>query len=161
MFIISVVLDICVIKKIVVVFFSQSFGNLYPSFFPWSTTDFIAAEFEYYSQARSCVPPKIPLMNSLCESCIHWQLQISDSSLHSCMCNGREFTRDSVTKFLLAQFPWIWCKCLLRILIHSKIVNLTKYREVLVKYSLLITYAGMPIWIWHQLRERLTDKFFK
>ena len=74
---------------------------------------------------------------------------------------SREFTRDSVTKFLPAQFPWIWCKCLLRNLIHSKIFNLTKYREVLVKYSLLITHAEMPLWIWHQLRERLTDSFFQ
>ena len=51
-----------------------------------------------------------------------------------------EFTHDSVTKFLPAQFPWIWCKCLLRILIHSKIFNLTKYRQVLVNYSLLVTH---------------------
>ena len=122
-----------------------------PQFFPM-VHNFIAAEFEYYSQARSCVPPKMSLMNSLLESCIRLQLQISDfKSLHSCMCNGREFTCDSVTKFLPAQFPWIWCKCLLRILIHSKIFNLTKYREVVVKYSLLITHAGMAIWIWHQL----------
>ena len=28
--------------------------------------------------------------------------------------------------------------------INSKIFNLTKYREVIVKYSLLITNAGMP-----------------
>ena len=27
---------------------------------------------------------------------------------------SRKFTRDSVTKFLPAQFPWIWCKCLLQ-----------------------------------------------
>ena len=47
------------------------------------------------------------------------------------------------------QFPWIWCKCLLGNLIHSKIFNLTKYREVLIKDSLLITHTGMPIWIWH------------
>ena len=72
-----------------------------------------------------------------------------------------EFTRNSVTKFLPAQFPWIWCKCLLTNLIHSKIFNLTKYREVLVKYSPLIAHAGMPIWIWQQLQERLTDSFFK
>ena len=39
--------------------------------------------------------------------------------------------------------------CLLWNLTHSKIFNLTKYREVLVKYSLRITHAGMPIWIWH------------
>ena len=65
---------------------------------------------------------------------------------------SREFTRDLVTKFLPAQFPW---------LIHSKIFNLTKCREVLLKYSLLITHRGMPIQIWHQLRERLTDSFFE
>ena len=72
-----------------------------------------------------------------------------------------EFTREAVMKFLPAQFSWIWCKCLLRNLIHSKIFNLTKYREVLVKYSLLITHAEMLLWIWHQLQERLTDSFFK
>ena len=52
-----------------------------------------------------------------------------------------EFTREAVMKFLPAPFSWNWCKCLLRSLIHSKISNLTKYREVLVKYSLLITHA--------------------
>ena len=74
---------------------------------------------------------------------------------------SREFTREAVMKFLPAPFSWIWCKCLLRNLIHSKIFNLTKYREVLVKYSLLITHAEMPLWIWHQLRERLTDSIFQ
>ena len=74
---------------------------------------------------------------------------------------SREFTCEAVMKFLPAPFSWNWCKCLLRSLIHSKISNLTKYREVLVKYSLLITHAEMPLWIWHQLRERLTDSFFK
>ena len=72
---------------------------------------------------------------------------------------SREFTHEAVMKFLPAQFSWIWCKCLLRNLIHSKIFNLTKYREVLVKYSLLITHAEMPLWIWHQLGERLTASF--
>ena len=52
-------------------------------------------------------------------------------------------------------------KCLRSNFIHSKIFNLTKYREVLVKYSLLITHAEIPIWIWHQLREHLTDSLFK
>ena len=51
---------------------------------------------------------------------------------------SREFTREAVMKFLPAQFSLIWCKCLLRILIHSEIFSLTKYREVLVKYSLLM-----------------------
>ena len=72
-----------------------------------------------------------------------------------------EFTREAVMKFLPAPFSWIWCKCLLRNLIHSKIFNLTNYREVLVKYSLLITHAEMLLWIWHQLQKRLTDSFFK
>ena len=60
---------------------------------------------------------------------------------------SREFTRKAVTKLLPAGFPSIWCKCLLWNLTHSKIFNLTKYREVLVKFSLLITHEGMPIWI--------------
>ena len=47
-----------------------------------------------------------------------------------------EFTRKVVMKFLPAPFSWIWCKCLLRNLIHSKIFNLTKYREVLVKLNI-------------------------
>ena len=34
-------------------------------------------------------------------------------------------------------------------------------RLVLLKYSPLITHTGMPIWIWHQLWERLTDSFFQ
>ena len=69
----------------------------------------------------------------------------------------REFTPEVVTKFLPAQFPWFWCKCLLRNSIHSKIFNLTKYWEFVLKYLLLITRAEMPIWIWRLLWERLTD----
>ena len=68
--------------------------------------------------------------------------------LHVCAMSC-EFTRKGVAKFLPAQFSWKWCWCLLTNLIHSSIFNLTKYREVFVKYSLLITHAGMPIWIWH------------
>ena len=95
MFVISVVLDNCVIQKIVVVFFSQSFGNLYPSFFLWSTTLLLL------NSSITVKPGQVfQLMNLLFESCIRWQLQPSDSSLHSCMCNGRESTRDSVTKLL-------------------------------------------------------------
>ena len=50
-----------------------------------------------------------------------------------------EFTRDTDARqfnreFLPAQFPWNWCKCLLRNFVHSKIFNVTKYREVPVKY---------------------------
>ena len=47
----------------------------------------------------------------------------------------------AVGKCLPAQLPWIWCKCILRNFIHSKIFNLSKYREVLVTYSLLITHV--------------------
>ena len=122
-----------------------------------------------YSQTRSSVPPKkwilMNLMNLLfkcyskVESVASCRLQI-DLCILACVMS-REFTREAVMKFLPAPFSWIWCKCLLRNLIHSKIFNLTKYREVLVKYSLLITHAEMPLWIWHQLRERLTDSFFK
>ena len=35
-----------------------------------------------------------------------------------------------------------------RHLIHSKIFNLTKCREVLLKYSLLVTHTGIPILNW-------------
>ena len=61
---------------------------------------------------------------------------------------SHEFTREAVMEFLPAQFSRIWWKCLLRNLIHSEIFNLTKYREVLVKDSLLIMHAGMLLWIW-------------
>ena len=66
--------------------------------------------------------------------------------MHSCMRNESWIHTQFFSKFLPAQFPWIWCKCLLRNYIHSKIFNLTKYREVLVKYSLFITHysKGAP-----------------
>ena len=114
----------------------------------------------YYSQTRSSVPPKNPLMNiyySKVESVASCRFQIDLCILARVM--SHEFTREAVMKFLPAQFSWIWCKCLLRNLIHSQIFNLTKYREVLVKYSLLITHAEMPLWIWHQLGERLTASY--
>ena len=109
----------------------------------------------------SSVPPKIHkwISYSKVESVGSCKFQIHLCILACVM--SREFTRDSVTKFLPAQLPWIWCKCLLRKLIHSKIFNMTKYREVLVKYSPLIAHTGMPIWIWHYLRERVTDSLFK
>ena len=91
-----------------------------------------------YSQVRSSAPPKIPLMNLLFEGWVGWQLWNSDSSLHSCMRNepwihtrfSYEISTSSVSLNLM-QF-------LLRILIHSMIFNLTRYRQVLVNYSLLI-----------------------
>ena len=74
---------------------------------------------------------------------------------------SREITHDLVTKFLQALFPWIWCKCLLKHLTHSKVFNLTNCREVLLTYSPLIMHTGMPNEIWHQLRKQLTDSFFQ
>ena len=107
----------------------------------------------HYSQAKSSVPPPPPPKITL----LNLSFEIKVESVGSCrfqihLCifacvMSREFTRKAVTKFLPAGFPWIWCKCLLWNLTHSKIFNLTKYREVLVKLSLLITHAGMPIWI--------------
>ena len=113
---------------------------------------------------------------SVCRSRNWCQIQ---SGISACVMSSEYFTRTSLYlvrleifewikllrrhlhQFLPAPFSWNWCKCLLRSLTHSKISNLTKYREVLVKYSLLITHAEMPLWIWHQLWERLTDSFFK
>ena len=93
-------------------------------------------------------PPRIhyPLRiyYSKVESVAHCRFQI-DLCILACVMS-REFTREAVMKFLPAQFPWIWRKCLLRNIIHSKIFNLTQYREVLVRYSLLITHTEMPIW---------------
>ena len=108
-----------------------------------------------YSQARSSVPLKIPLMYLLFESWTVVSCRFISVCILACVMS-REFTRDSGTKFLPAQLPWIWCRCCLRHLIDSNIFNLTKCREVLVKYSLFITHVWMPIQIWHQLRERLT-----
>ena len=88
-------------------------------------------------------------MNSKVESVVSCT---SRFQFHPCILAcvmSREFTRKAVMNFLPAQFPWIWFKCLRSNFIHSNIFNLTKYREVLVKYSLLITHAGKPILIWH------------
>ena len=110
----------------------------------------------HYSQAKSSVPPPPPAPKDYITEFIIRKLNplvVVDFrfisaffTIFACVMS-REFTRKAVTKFLPAGFPWIWCKCLLWNLTHSKIFNLTKYREVLVKLSLLITLAGMPIWI--------------
>ena len=66
----------------------------------------------------------MPLINLLYYSVVSCRFQI-----HLCIFACaiiREFTREVVTKFLPAQFPWFWCKCLLRNLINLKIFNLTK-----------------------------------
>ena len=120
--------------------------------------------FDLQSSQVKRTPPPFParfpqwIYYSKIESVGSCRFQIHRCIL-ACMMS-REFSRKAVTKFLPAQFPWIWWKYLLKNLIHSKIFNLTKYREVLVKYSLLITHAGRPKRIWRQSRERLTDSFF-
>ena len=60
--------------------------------------------------------PKMPLTNLLFESWVRWQCRFQIHLYILACVMTREFTRDSVTKFLPAQFPWIWCKCRLRIL---------------------------------------------
>ena len=57
-----------------------------------------------------------------------------------------KFTQEAVMKFLAPQFPWIDVN-VLKQFYPFKDFNLTKYREFLIKYSLLITHAGTPIWI--------------
>ena len=133
--------------------------------------------YDYYNTQTWCVPSYYTVLlqsnqvkhtlqesinefiHSKVESVASCRFQI-DLCILACVMS-REFTREAVMKFLPAPFSWIWCKCLLRNLIHSKIFNLTKYREVLVKYSLLIMHAEMPPWIWHQLGERLIASLFK
>ena len=39
-------------------------------------------------------------------------LVVVDFRFISAFLMSREFTRETVTKFLPAKFPWIWCKCL-------------------------------------------------
>ena len=38
---------------------------------------------------------------------------------------------------------------------------MTEYREFIVQYSLLITRAGMQMWIWYCLQKRLTDSLLE
>ena len=79
-------------------------------------------------------------------------------SCRLCACvMSRDFTCDSVTKFLPAQFPWIWCKCLLRHLIHSKIFNLTKCREGKLNLPWLLTLDFVCLLFYFQYRPVQTD----
>ena len=101
-------------------------------------------QFCSYSPPRSSVPPRFHLWiyYSKVESVVSCT---SRNQIHLCILAcviemSREFTRKGVMNFLPAQFPWIWFKCLRSNFIHSKIFNLTKYREV---------HVGMPISIWH------------
>ena len=109
-----------------------------------------------YSQGRSSIPHQDPI-NEIYYSKVE-SIGTCRFQIHFCILAcviSREFTREGVGKFQPTQFPRIWRKCLLRNFIHSKIFNLSKYREVLITYSPLTTYAEVPNWIWHQLQERL------
>ena len=55
---------------------------------------------------------------------------------------SRKFTREAIMTFLPAQFPWIWCDCLVRN--PFKKFFLTGYREGLVKYSLPLHMQESP-----------------
>ena len=77
--------------------------------------------------------PKSPLMNLLLES---WTVGSCRFQIHLCILGcimSREFTRETVMKFLLPHFPCIWCKSLRSNFLDSKIFNLTKYRDVVVE----------------------------
>ena len=78
-------------------------------------------------------PPKSPLMNLLLES---WTVGSCRFQIHLCILGcvmSREFTRETVMKFLLPHFSWVWCKSLRSNFLDSKIFNLTKYRDVVVE----------------------------
>ena len=78
-------------------------------------------------------PPKSPLMNLLFES---WTVGSCRFQIHLCILGcvmSREFTRETVMKFLLPHFSWVWCKSLRSNFLDSKIFNLTKYRDVVVE----------------------------
>ena len=103
------------------------------------------------SQVKRTPLPQIPSVGSC-------RLQIHLCILACVMV--REFSLKAVTKFLRAQFPWIWCK------ISSKKFNPFRdfqsdqiQRSSRKIYSPLITHAGRPKRIWHQSRERLTVHF--
>ena len=81
------------------------------------------------------LPPKSPLMNLLFES---WTVGHGSCrfQIHPCILGcvmSLVFTRETVMKFLLPHFPWIWCKSLRSNFLDSKIFNLTKYRDVVVE----------------------------
>ena len=81
-------------------------------------------------------PPRVmksPLMNLLLES---WTVGSCRFQIHLCILGcvmSREFTRETVMKFPLPHFPFIWCKSLRSNSLDSKIFNLTKYRDVVVE----------------------------
>ena len=115
-------------------------------------------------------------------------LLISDPSQSVCILAcvmSSEITREAVRKFLPPQFPWIWCKSLLIKKFHpykdfqsvqiqrsSRNIFTAHYacypdsgdvtsRKVEGDSVRRVYVCRMPNWIWHQLREQLTNSFFK
>ena len=66
---------------------------------------------------------------------------------------SREFTRETAVKFLPAQFPLIWCKCLRSNFIISKVFSMTKHREVLVEIFTAHYVCRNADLNWRWLRE--------
>ena len=58
-------------KKIYYKIYCSSFIDFTSQF---TSLFFFEGDYSFYSQARSSVPPKIPLMNLLFESWVRWQL---------------------------------------------------------------------------------------
>ena len=122
----------------------------------------------YYGQARSSVPLKIPLMNLLFYLFIIHIIESIGScrfQIHLCILAcvmGCELPREAVMKFGPAQFPWIWYKCLRSNSFHSKIFNLTRYRQVLVEiFTAHYTCRNADLNLTLKLQEQLTDLTFK
>lgn len=64
-------------------------------------------------------------------------------------------------RILLAQFPWICCDCLQSNFDHWKIFESERIQRCYCKNSLLITHAGMYIWIWYWMRQCTKDSNFR
>ena len=114
---------------------------------------------KYYSQAMSSVPPKIPFMTLLVKSWIHWWLQISDSSLHSCMHNEPWIpalgSYDISTSSVSLNLMWMSSKK------YNPFKDFLPYQmqRSFRKYSLLTTtHAGMLFWIL-TLVSGMTNRF--
>ena len=56
-----------------------------------------------------------------------------------------EFTREVLVKFLPAQFSLIDVNVFKAVLYIQRFFSLVEYRELIIKTSLLVTYAGMKI----------------
>ena len=132
--------------------------NTHIDFFEaWS---FLLRLNKFYSQPRSSVPPKIPLMNLLFESWICWFFWFQ---IHLCILAcviSCKFACEAVTKFLPAQFSWIDVNVLWKFYpmkdFQSAQTQRTSRNIFTAHYA-----CRMPNWIWHRLREQLTHSCLK